>query len=329
MKNNITKNILFVLIPVLLIFAAVQALISLDILNSYYSQILVIVGINIILAVSLNLVIGYTGQLALGHAGFMSVGGYAAAILTLKLHLPFPVVLILGGLVAALFGFLIGIPTLRLKGDYLAITTLGFGEIIRVAVVNIDALGGARGLAGIPKKTNFAIVFFITFAIIIIAYNLIRSSYGRAMISIREDEIAAEAMGVNTTRYKIIAFVMASFFAGIAGGLYAHYFMFLDPKSFDFLKSFEILTFVVFGGMGSLSGCILSATILTTLPEALRPIAEYRMVIYSASLVLLMIFRPEGLLGTKEISLKGIVRFLRNKGLIKSLGKGGNGDVAA
>ncbi|MFL0194929.1 branched-chain amino acid ABC transporter permease [Clostridium sp. WILCCON 0269] len=320
------KNILLILIPVLIVFGVVQTLVSLDMIDGYIVQILIVIGINIILAVSLNMVLGYTGQLALGHAGFMSVGGYTAAILTLKLGLPFFVVLIMGGAVAALFGLLIGIPTLRLKGDYLAITTLGFGEIIRIAIVNSNTLGGAEGLAGIPKKTSFATVFFITVFIIIVAYNIKKSSYGRAMLSIREDELASSSVGINTTKYKMIAFVTASFFAGIAGGLYAHYFMFLDPKSFDYLKSFDIVTYVVFGGMGSISGCILSTTILTSLPEILRPVANYRMVIYSAALVLLMIFRPEGVFGMKEISFKRIINFIKRKILFK---KGGKYDVPA
>lgn len=325
--NKKFKSAFLILIPILLVFAVIQSLISFEILNNYYTQILIVICINIILAVGLNMIIGFTGQLALGHAGFMSVGGYAAAILTLKLHLPFPIVLLAGGIVAALFGLIIGIPTLRLKGDYLAISTLGFGEIIRVLIINIDALGGARGLAGIPKETNFAIVFFTTVAIMLIIRNLMTSSHGRAMLSVREDEIAAEAMGINTTKYKIMAFVMAAFFAGIAGGLYAHYFMFLDPKSFDFLRSTEILTFVVLGGMGSISGSALAATVLTILPEALRPIAEYRMVIYSASLILLMIFRPQGLLGTKELSSLKIFNFRKNASI--KVKKGGSKDVAA
>ncbi len=328
MKNNI-KSIMIVLIPVLCAFGIIQELISTKTLNNYHTQILILIGINVILAVSLNLIIGYTGQLALGHAGFMSVGGYTAAMLTLKLHLPFAVVLLGGGLMAALFGLIIGVPALRLKGDYLAITTLGFGEIIRVAIVNIDALGGARGLAGVPKKTNFAIVFFMVFAMIVIVRNMIRSSHGRAMISVREDEIAAEAMGINTTKYKVIAFVMASFFAGIAGGLYGHYFMFLDPKTFDFLKSFDILAFVVFGGMGSLSGCILSTAILTTLPEVLRSIADYRLVIYALCLILLMLFRPQGLLGTKELSLSWFKNLIKRKNAVELSKEGGREDVVA
>lgn len=229
------KNILFILAAVLIVFGLIQTLISLEMIDEYIVQILIIIGINIILAVSLNMIVGYTGQLALGHAGFMSIGGYTAAILTLKLDAPFFLVLIAGGLMAAFFGVIIGIPTLRLKGDYLAITTLGFGEIIRIAIVNSNTLGGAEGLAGIPKKTSFAMVFFITILIIIIAYNIKKSSYGRAMLSIREDELASSSIGINTTKYKMIAFVTASFFAGIAGVLYAHYFMFLDPKSFDYI----------------------------------------------------------------------------------------------
>ncbi|MFZ5968075.1 MAG: branched-chain amino acid ABC transporter permease [Bacillota bacterium] len=302
MRKFLDKKMLYTVISLSIIYLILMGLMNTGILNNYYIQILIVFGINIILAVSLNLVLGFTGQLALGHAGFMSVGGYTAAILTMKLGLPFPLVLIAGGMLAALFGFLIGMPILRLKGDYLTITTLGFGEIIRVIIVNLDFLGGPRGLPGIPKKTTFTIVYLITILSVMVIYNIINSSQGRAMKSIREDEIASEAMGINTTSYKLKAFVIASFFAGVAGGLYAHYFMFLDPSSFNFLKSTEILTFVVLGGMGSLSGSILAAGVLTYLPELLRSFSEYRMIIYSASLIMLMLFRPQGLLGTKELS---------------------------
>lgn len=304
MKKFFNKRILYTIISLAILYSILISLIKTGVLNPYYTQILIVMGINMILAVSLNLVLGFTGQLALGHAGFMSVGGYTAAVLTMKAGFPFPLALISGGLMAALFGFLIGMPILRLKGDYLAITTLGFGEIIRVIVVNLDFLGGPRGLPGIPKKTTFTVVYIITILSVMVIYNIINSSQGRAMKSIREDEIASEAMGVNTTLYKLKAFVIASFLAGVAGGLYAHYFMFLDPKSFNFLKSVEILTFVVLGGMGSLSGSVISAGILTYLPELLRSFSEYRMVLYSASLIALMIFRPQGLLGTKELSLE-------------------------
>lgn len=318
------KNLKLILgIVVMVIYSIFFLLIQTGALNPYYGQILIVLGINIILAVSLNLVIGFTGQLALGHAGFMSIGGYTAAIMSLNYNLPFFISLVIGGLVSAVIGFLIGMPILRLKGDYLAITTLGFGEIIRVAVVNMDFLGGPRGLAGIPKKTNFTWVYFITLFTVIIIYNIIKSPYGRAMLSIREDEIASESMGINTTKFKMMAFVIASFFAGIAGGLYAHQFMFLDPKSFDFLKSFEILTFVVFGGMGSLSGSLMATTVLTYLPEVLRTFAEYRMIIYAASLVMLMLFRPQGIMGNKEINLVHIKEFILCKLLRKCKKKGG------
>lgn len=310
MKKNLLHT-LYLILASLVLYVVFYILRQEDILNPYYTQILILIGINIILAVSLNLIVGFTGQLALGHAGFMSIGGYAAAFLTLKYHLPFPVVLIAGGLMASLIGFLIGLPILKLKGDYLAITTLGFGEIIRVLIVNMDFLGGPRGLSGIPKHTTFAWVYAITILTVLIIYNIINSSHGRAMISVRDDDIAAEAMGINTTKYKTLAFVIAAFFAGIAGALYAHYFMFLDPKSFDFLKSMEVVTFVVFGGLGSLTGSIFSSVILTSLPEVLREFANYRMVIYAASLVILMLLRPQGLMGTKEFSLKPLTKLFR------------------
>lgn len=308
MKNT-TKKIFSVVLLVATYFL-ITALSRASVLNTYHMQILILLCINIILAVSLNLIIGFTGQLTLGHAGFMSTGGYTAAILTLEFQLPFLLSLLLGGIVACILGYLLGIPILRLKGDYLAITTLGFGEIIRVIIVNLDFLGGPRGLAGIPQKTNFTVAYIIMIITVIVIYNIIHSPKGRAFVSIREDEIASEAMGINTTKYKIQSLAIGAFFAGIAGGLYAHYFMYLDPKSFDFLKSFEILTFVVMGGMGSLSGSILSTSILTYLPEVLRVFAEYRMVFYPAVLLILMLFRPQGLLGTKELSLKPLYKVI-------------------
>ena len=301
-RNNAKKIVQYVGI-ILSIFIIITLLINFQIVDGYISQILIVIGINIILAVSLNLVIGFTGQLALGHAGFMSIGGYTAAIITLKLNAPFFIALIIGGLVAAFLGYLIGLPILRLKGDYLAITTLGFGEIIRVVIVNMDVLGGPRGLE-VPLKTDFTWVYFAAMFTIIIIRNIIKSSQGRAMIAIREDEIAAEAMGINTTKFKVRAFVIAAFFAGIAGGLYAHFYMFMDPGSFNFLRSFEILTYVVLGGMGSISGSIIAAAVLTALSEILRNFNDYRMVVYALSLILLMIFRPQGIMGNKELSFK-------------------------
>lgn len=303
MKKGWT-NIILSLLASIALFGIITALINTGILDSYYARILTVVCINIIMAVSLNLIIGFTGQLALGHAGFMSIGGYTAAMFTLKLGLPFPVVIILGGIFAAAVGVLIGLPILRLKGDYLAITTLGLGEIIRVAVQNLDSLGGASGLPGIPYKSTFPWVYFIMVLSILVIYNIIHSTQGRAMISVREDEIAAEAMGINTTKYKILAFAIGAFFAGIGGGLYAHYIMFMDPLSFNFLKSFDFVTYVVLGGMGSLTGSVLSAGVLTFLPEVLRAFNDYRMILYPIALILIMRFRPQGLMGSKELSLK-------------------------
>ncbi|MBC8061869.1 MAG: branched-chain amino acid ABC transporter permease [Clostridiaceae bacterium] len=313
MKKELKNTIIF-LVVVTVLFGVLTVLINNGILSQYYSGILILVCINIILAVSLNLVIGFTGQLTLGHAGFMAVGAYAASIVTIKLDTPFPIALLIGGILAGFIGFLIGLPTLRLKGDYLAITTLGFGEIIRVVITNIDELGGGQGLTGIPPKTTFTWVFFIMIFSVIIIYNVVRSSQGRAMMSVREDEIAAEAMGINTTKYKIMAFVLGSFFAGIAGGLFAHYSFFITPSQFGFLKSVDIVTYVVLGGMGSISGSLLSTGVLTYLPEALRSFNDLRMIIYPIALIIIMRFRPQGLLGSQELSLKMFNKFTKGSG---------------
>jgi branched-chain amino acid transport system permease protein len=290
--------------------------------NPYIFQILILCGINIILAVSLNLINGFTGQFSIGHAGFMAIGGYTSAALTFYLGshivagassagLPATVVgpaffvasLLAGGAVSAVAGFLVGLPSLRLRGDYLAIVTLGFGEIIRVAILNINAIGGARGFADIPRYTNFFWVAFFALVTVVFVKNLTTSSHGRAFLSVREDEIAAEALGINTTNYKVMAFVIGAFFAGVAGGLFGHYLMYLHTNSFTFMKSFEVVIMVVLGGMGSITGSIIAAIILTVLPEALRPVKEFRMVIYSGLLIFLMIARPQGLLGMRELSL--------------------------
>jgi len=295
--------------------------------NPYVYQVLILVGINIILSVSLNLVNGFTGQFSIGHAGFMAVGAYVSAMFSLAVGMPLAaslagagvpavagqgamllVSLVLGGLAAALAGWLVGLPSLRLRGDYLAIVTLGFGEIIRVLILNIEAVGGARGLPGIPRWADFFWVFLCVAAVIALARNLAHSTHGRAMFAIRDDEIAAEALGVDTTRYKVAAFVLGAFFAGVAGGLFAHYLSYLNPNTFTFLKSIEVIAMVVLGGMGSLSGSVLAAIVLTLLPEVLRPVKDYRMVIYSLLLIVLMITRPQGLLGTRELSLSRLFR---------------------
>ncbi|MGZ4122428.1 MAG: branched-chain amino acid ABC transporter permease, partial [Tumebacillaceae bacterium] len=232
----------------LVFYGVVQALITGEILNDFYIDTLVLMGINIILAVSLNLINGYTGQFSIGHAGFMSIGAYVSAIMTVNFQLPFPVAILGGCVAAAIAGFAIGLPTLRLKGDYLAIATLGFGEIIRIVWLNNDYVGGASGMNGIEKLTDWSWVFFLMLATILIIQNLVNSTHGRALIAIRENEIAVEAMGVNITKYKVIACVVGAFFAGMAGALSAHYFYVIQPTSFNFMKSFEILVFVVLGG---------------------------------------------------------------------------------
>jgi len=281
-----------------------------DRIDPYHLDVLVGIGINVILAVSLNLVNGYTGQFSLGHAGFMSVGAYLSAAVTMLLgprllgvaggtawqqNALFLAALIAGGLSAACAGLLVGVPSLRLKGDYLALVTLGFGEIIRVIFMNFEPLGGALGLNGIPAYTN---IFWVLAFAALTAFTvtcLVHSTYGRGFVAVRDDEIAAEAVGLNTTRYKTVAFVVAAFFAGIAGGLYGHFKQTITPGGFDFNRSIEIVVMVILGGMGNTVGVILAAVLLTLLPEVLRPVAEYRMILYSFLLIVLMLVRPQGL----------------------------------
>jgi branched-chain amino acid transport system permease protein len=280
-----------------------------DGLDPYFLDVLTGIGINIILAVSLNLVNGYTGQFSLGHAGFMSIGAYLSAAVSLYLGPKllganpgvwqhggvFFLALLGGGLSAALAGLAVGVPSLRLKGDYLALVTLGFGEIIRVIFQNVDALGGALGLNGIPLSTNIGWVIGVGAITIFVVLCLVHSTYGRGFLATHDDEIASEAVGLNTTAYKIVAFVVAAFFAGVAGGLYGHFKMTITPTGFDFTKSIEIVVMVILGGMGNTLGVILAAALLTLLPELLRPIADWRMVIYSFLLIVLMLSRPQGL----------------------------------
>jgi branched-chain amino acid transport system permease protein len=273
-------------------------------MNSYYRDVVVDIGIAIILAVSLNLINGHTGQFSLGHAGFMSVGAYVSAMITLALHksmgaaaLPwaFLPALMAGGLVAALAGLLVGVPSLRLRGDYLAIVTLGFGEIIRVIFQNVEAAGGASGLSGIPRLTGLAWTFTVAAVTVYVVGCLVNSTYGRGFLAVHDDEIAASSMGLNPTRYKVNAFVIGAFFAGIAGGLYAHHKTTITPQVFDFMKSFEVVVMVILGGMGRTAGVILAAILLTLAPEFLRSVAEYRMIIYALLIIFLMIARPQGL----------------------------------
>jgi branched-chain amino acid transport system permease protein len=292
-------------------------------INPYYYDILISIGINIILAAGLNLVNGYTGQFSLGHAGFMAAGAYASAWLSLSsgyalgtsvwaTTTAFVLALLLGGVVAALSGLLVGVPSLRLKGDYLAIVTLGFNEIIKGVIQNAEPLGAQRGLGGMVQHTTFFWTFAFAALTVYVVLSLVRSTYGRGFLAVRDDEIAAEAMGINTTKYKVLAFVLGAFFAGIAGGLYAHFKQFIHPEGFNFMKSIDVVVMVILGGMGSTAGVCVAAALLTILPEVLRyvakiealpewlrEVAENRMILYSLLLIVLMLTRPQGLFGAR------------------------------
>ncbi len=299
--------------------------------SPYVVYLSLLVGVNVILAVSLNIVNGLTGQFSIGHAGFMAVGAYLSAALSLTLkdykvgflpgavsdQLFFIVSLLAGGTGAALCGFLVGLPSLRLKGDYLAIVTLGFGEIILVALRNTEGLGGALGLSGTPQYTSFFMVWFWVFLVVLFARRLLASPHGRSLVAIREDEVAAESMGVDTTAYKVRAFVVSSFFAGVAGALFSHFQSIITPgDSFSFVKSMEIVVMVVAGGLGSTTGAVIAAVVLTLLPEGMRAlfislggdnaalaqsIDQLRKPIFGLLLVLMMLTRPQGLFGTHEV----------------------------
>ncbi|MGI6622024.1 MAG: branched-chain amino acid ABC transporter permease [Clostridiaceae bacterium] len=306
MKKLVRSNLAIKLVSLILTFAIIQLLIYFDIINDYLQATLATICINIILAVSLNLITGFTGQFSLGHAGFMSIGAYACALITLRIPtIPgFILGVFAGAVAAALIGGLVGLPTLRLRGDYLAIATLGMSEIIRIVFLNLDNItNGAAGLQDIPQFANWKWLFIYTAGTVLIISNYIRSSHGRACISIREDEIAAEAMGINSTKYKVIAFTIGAFFAGIAGALYATTFNFIDPKIFGFSKSIDVLVIVVLGGLGSISGSIIAAVLLGVVTTYLQSFANIQMILYSVLLIIIMIFRPQGLMGSKEVSL--------------------------
>jgi branched-chain amino acid transport system permease protein len=282
-------------------------------MDPYFLRIVVLIGINIILATSLNLINGITGQFSLGHAGFMALGAYTVGSAMHRFtpsgmggELALLGLLIVGGLIAAAAGLFIGIPTLRLRGDYLAIATLGFGEIIFIIINATEGIGhfhigGASGLHGIPILTNFFWVYMAAIVCVVTVWRIAYSTKGLAFRAVREDEVAAAAMGVDTTFHKVAAFVIGAFFAGIAGGLLATYDGNLAPESFRFMRSIEIVVMVVLGGSGSITGSILAAVVLTFLPEFLRAVADWRMIVYSLALILTMLLRPEGLLGSREI----------------------------
>ena len=287
-------------------------------LNRATKSVILQCGVYSIMAVSLNICTGYLGQLPLGHAGFMAVGAYAGALFWKAVPgLPTPVAIVCGilvaGLAASLFGVIIGVPALRLKGDYLAIITLGFGEIIRIAIINLpDITGGTPGLLNVPKYTNFTVTFLCLVVCCFVVHNLMHSRHGRAILAIRDNEIAADCCGINLTAYKVFAFALSAFFAGVAGAVYAGLQGSLFPKSFDFMASINVLVMVVLGGMGSMTGSIIAATVLTALPLIMQSFNSYRMVVYSLLLIMVMIFKPSGLLGHKDFSMTKTIEYFMN-----------------
>jgi branched-chain amino acid transport system permease protein len=308
MKNKILRNMLIPGVCAVIIVVVPAVLIRFSVIDAYTAQILTLSGINAIMALSVNIICGITGQLSLGQAGFMAIGAYSTILLTANAHLPLAVSIILAGIVTAFFGFLIGFPTLKLEGDYLAIVTLGFGEIIRVVLVNMKKwTGGPNGkqfptiLTLNPGAAYLTIIGTLALLIILVQ-NFVRSSYGRAVLAVREDEIAANSTGISIFKYKMMGFVIASFVAGIGGALYAPFIGFVKPEQASFTKSIDYLIFVVFGGMGSTTGSVIAAFVLTYLQEFLRFLQNYRLLIYPVILILVMIFRPQGFLGMKEFS---------------------------
>lgn len=319
-KQQIRKKYI-TLGAVLAVCVLVFILIQLGAVSRQIQSLLVPICINIILALSLNLIVGFLGELTLGHAGFMSVGAYAGCLFSIATQdlLPtmvrFPLAMLAGGLVAALFGLIIGIPVLRLKGDYLAIVTLAFGEIIRSIIINLDFTGGASGLKGTPQDSTFIIAAVLVLITLLVMFNITNSKHGRAIMAIRDNRIAAEAMGINVTYFKLMVFIVAAFFAGIAGVLYGHNLSILQSSEFDYNKSIEILVMVVFGGMGSIVGSVVAAVIITLLPELLRFLQDYRMLIYAVVLIIIMIFNSsEKFSGIRnKLSLQYLFKFIKQK----------------
>ena len=305
MKKNLKVNLSWLALIVVL-YAILEVLTRTNILNLYYVQILMGIGISILMGLGTNLVLGFSGQFTLGQAGFMAIGAYATAIMTQQnpTYGGFYLSMLVGVLIAVVVALIFGIPTLRLKGDYLAIATLGMAEIIRILIVNGgDLTNGAAGLTGILPYTTWPVIFVFVVVITILVLNFLRSSMGRQVIAVREDEIAAEAMGVNVTKMKVLIFVMGAIISSIAGSLYVGYIGTVVPKDFTIMKSIDYLIIAVLGGLGSITGTILAAVALGILNMFLQNISNLRMIIYSLALILVMIFRPGGFLGTKEFTL--------------------------
>ncbi|CAL7876180.1 branched-chain amino acid ABC transporter permease [Fusobacterium necrophorum] len=317
MEKSKKINYIISFLLLFLVYLMMTLLVHSSMFSRYQISVIILICINIILAVSLNITVGCLGQITIGHAGFMSVGAYTAALFSksaLVAGVPgFLIALILGGIMSGIIGVIIGIPALRLNGDYLAIITLAFGEIIRVFIEYFDFTGGAQGLRGIPKFNNFDLIYWIMIFSVILMFSLMTSRHGRAILAIREDEIASSASGINTTYYKTFAFTLSAIFAGIAGGIYAHNLGLLGAKQFDYNYSINILVMVVLGGMGSFTGSIIAAIVLTLLPEVLREFSDYRMIAYAVILIFMMIFRPKGLLGREEFRLSVALIWCKNK----------------
>ncbi|EOT47076.1 MULTISPECIES: branched-chain amino acid ABC transporter permease [Enterococcus] len=316
MKKNLKYNLVWLLIALVLYFG-LFGLYNGGVINIFTDAIIVNIGINIMLAVSLNLIIGFAGQFSLGHAGFMAIGAYASAIITSQMPTigGFVIGLIAGMVVTGIIALVVGIPTLRLKGDYLAIATLGISEIIRIFIVNMGWLtNGPSGIFGIPEFSNWQIVFIFSVISILFVSNFINSGSGRATLAVREDEIAAESMGVNTTKFKVIAFVFGAMIASLAGSLYASYQQSVFPSDYTFNKSIDILIIVVFGGLGSTTGAVVAAVVLGVINMYLQDFGSLRMIIYALALIIIMIFKPSGLLGTWEFSVKRLFDRFTKKG---------------
>ena len=313
MKNWMKKENLLWLGLIVLSYAVLNILISAGIINNVYQTVLMTIGINIILAISLNLIIGITGQFSLGHAGFMIIGAYSCGVMLKSFVSGVPGVflgIIAGMVISAFVALVVAIPTLRLRGDYLAIATLGFGEIIRIVILNMKITNGAAGLI-LPKAVSWHMIFWAVVICTIVVVNFGRSAHGRACISVREDEIAAEAMGINTTQYKILAFVLGAMIASVAGALYAGAFYVIKPDMFTYSKSIDILVLVVCGGMGSITGSFISSTLVSLLNTVLQQFSSVRMIVYGLALVVIMVFRPSGLLGRKELTFSGLLKVLK------------------
>ncbi len=338
MKNKMLRNILIPSLAAVFVLTVPTLLIYLGVIDGFTAQIVSLAGVNAIMAISVNMVCGITGQLSLGQAGFQAIGAYSVVLLCTKCGVPLPLSVILGGLIAAFFGFLIGFPTLKLEGDYLAIVTLAFGEIIRVVLLNLKSLtGGPNGMTFPTIFTNsldfgatlsYLAIIGTLVLVILFLQNFLRSTYGRAILAVREDEVAANSSGISVFRYKMIGFVIAAFIGGIGGALYAPFIGFIKPDMASFNNSITHLTYVVLGGMGSVTGSVVAAFVMTILLESLRFLSTYRLLIYPVLLILVMLFRPQGLLGTRELSfVRGFDKitslFARKKSVEKS---GGNSD---